>query len=122
METRNIGAIQKINVINFLILTIMMLKQKFINDHNPSTGEVIEKIKISSPGEVASNVKLARKAFKTWSEIPLKNRIVSIRKIEKDLLKEKKNISGTISSEMGKVFKSAVKEVLLALESIDKNI
>ncbi|MCX6164210.1 MAG: aldehyde dehydrogenase family protein [Ignavibacteriae bacterium] len=100
----------------------MMLKQKFINDHNPSTGEVIEKIKISSPGEVASNVKLARKAFKTWGEIPLKNRIANIRKIEKNLLKEKKNIAETISAEMGKVFKSANNEVLLALESIDKNI
>jgi succinate-semialdehyde dehydrogenase / glutarate-semialdehyde dehydrogenase len=100
----------------------MMLKQKFINDHNPSTGDVIEKIKISSPGEVASNVKLARKAFKTWCEIPLKNRISSIRKIEKDLLKEKNNIAETISSEMGKVFKNAQNEVLAAIKSIDINI
>ncbi|MFA5404726.1 MAG: aldehyde dehydrogenase family protein [Ignavibacteria bacterium] len=100
----------------------MMLKQKFINDHNPSTGDVIEKIKISSPGEVASNVKLARKAFKTWSEFSLKNRIASIRKIEKDLLKEKDSITDTISNEMGKVFKNAQKEVLSAIESIDVNI
>lgn len=100
----------------------MMLKQKFINDHNPSTGEVIEKIKISSPGEVASNVKLARKAYKTWSELSLKNRTAIIRKIEKDLLKEKKKIADTISSEMGKIYKSSQREVSSALESINTNI
>ncbi len=100
----------------------MMLKQKFINDHNPSTGEVIEKIKISSPGEVASNVKLARKAYKTWSELSLKNRVKIIRKIEKDLLKEKKKIADTISSEMGKIYKSSQREMLSALESINTNI
>jgi succinate-semialdehyde dehydrogenase / glutarate-semialdehyde dehydrogenase len=101
---------------------MLMLKQKFINDHNPSTGEVIEKIKISSPGEVASNVKLARKAFKTWSEVPLKNRIVSIKKIEKNLIKENKKIAETISAEMGKVYRSSQSEVLSALKSIEINI
>jgi|WetSurMetagenome_2_1015567.scaffolds.fasta_scaffold11969_3 succinate-semialdehyde dehydrogenase / glutarate-semialdehyde dehydrogenase len=100
----------------------MMLKQKFIIDHNPSTGDVLEKIKISSPGEVASCVKLARKAVKTWSDMPLKNRISGIRKIEKDLLKEKDYIAKTISSEMGKVYSSAHKEVLSALKSINNNI
>ncbi|MBK6772186.1 MAG: aldehyde dehydrogenase family protein [Ignavibacteria bacterium] len=46
--------------------------RKFILDINPATGEVIEKIKCSSPGEVASGVKLARKAFKIWSKTPIK--------------------------------------------------
>jgi succinate-semialdehyde dehydrogenase / glutarate-semialdehyde dehydrogenase len=100
----------------------MMLKQKFIIDHNPSTGDVLEKIKISSPGEVASNVKLARKAVKSWSELAFKNRIACIHKIEKDLLKEKDNIAKTISNEMGKVFKASKKEVLSALKSIEINI
>lgn len=100
----------------------MMLKQKFINDHNPSTGDVIEKIKISSPGEVSSNVKLAKKAYKTWSEIPLKSRIKSIRKIEKDLLKAKENIAKSVSDETGKLYKSSLKEVASAFKSIDINI
>jgi len=100
----------------------MMLKQKFIMDHNPSTGELIEKIKISSPGEVASCIKLARKASATWSRIPLKNRIASLRKIEKDIFREKENIAKTISLEMGKPFASAKKEVDTALKTIDVNI
>lgn len=100
----------------------MMLKQKFIVDHNPSTGEVLEKLKISSPGEVSSCVKLARKAVKTWSEFPLKKRIADILKIEKDLLKEKDNIAKTISNEMGKTYKTAQIEVLSAIKSIEINI
>jgi acyl-CoA reductase-like NAD-dependent aldehyde dehydrogenase len=100
----------------------MMLKQKFIIDHNPSTGDIIEKIKISSPGEVASSIKLARKATKTWCETPLKNRIVILKKIEKDILKAKSSIAKTISAEMGKPISYAVQEVETALKTIDANI
>lgn len=100
----------------------MMLKQKFIMDHNPSTGEIIEKIKISSPGEVGSCIKLAKKASKSWYAIPLKNRISSLRKIEKDILKSKDLIAKTISLEMGKPFKHSLKEVENALSTIDVNI
>lgn len=100
----------------------MMLKQKFINDLNPSTGELIEKIKISSPGEVASSVKLARKAVKLWSEIPLKSRISSLRKIIKDLSLDSENIAKNISLEMGKILKESNFEVFSALDSIEKNI
>jgi len=100
----------------------MMLKQKFIIDHNPSTGDIIEKIKISSPGEVASCIKLARKATKSWCEVPLKNRISLLRKIEKDIIKAKNTIAKTISAEMGKPIAYAVQEVETALKTIDVNI
>ncbi|MBI5402537.1 MAG: aldehyde dehydrogenase family protein [Ignavibacteriae bacterium] len=100
----------------------MMLKQKFIMDHNPSTGEIIEKIKISSPGEVASCVKLARKASKSWFAVPLKNRIALLRKIEKDIFKTKDLIARTISVEMGKPLKHSIAEVETVLNTIDVNI
>ena len=100
----------------------MMLKQKFIIDHNPSTGDILEKIKISSPGEVASCIKLARKASKTWWDTPLKNRIIVLRKIEKDIQREKDNIAKTISLEMGKPIENAKQEVEKSLKTIDVNI
>lgn len=99
-----------------------MLKQKFIMDHNPSTGEILEKIKISSPGEVGSCIKLARKAYKTWYAIPLKSRIATLRKIEKDIEKSTDLIARTISAEMGKPFKHSLKEVETALSTINVNI
>jgi succinate-semialdehyde dehydrogenase / glutarate-semialdehyde dehydrogenase len=100
----------------------MMLKQKFIMDHNPSSGEVVEKIKISSPGEVASAVKLARKASKTWSETSLKNRITALKKIERNMVKDADFISKTISNEMGKTIKGALREIQYTLQALDKNI
>lgn len=96
--------------------------RKFILDIDPSNGEIIEKIKCSSPGEVASGVKLARKAFKTWSKVPLKKRIALFRNISRDLLKEKKSIGKLITREMGKVYKSAVGECEGTAYAIEENI
>ena len=96
--------------------------RKFILDINPATGEIIEKIKCSSPGEVASGVKLARKAFKIWSKTPLKKRIALFRNIARDLHKEKKAIGQIITKEMGKVYRSAVGECEGTAYAIEENI
>lgn len=96
--------------------------RKFILDIDPANGELIEKLKCSSPGEVASGVKLARKAFKTWSKVPLKKRISLFKNIQKDLLKEKKSIGSLITKEMGKIYKSAVGECEGTAYAIEENI
>ena len=96
--------------------------RKFILDIDPATGELIEKIKCSSPGEIASGVKLARKAFKSWSKVPLKKRIALFKNISRDLLKEKKIIGKLITHEMGKVYKSAVGECEGTAYAIEENI
>lgn len=96
--------------------------RKFIIDINPATGDLIEKIKCSSPGEIASGVKLARKAFKVWSKIPLKKRIALFKNIARDLAKEKKFIGQIITKEMGKLHKSAVGECEGTAYSIEESI
>lgn len=96
--------------------------RKFILDINPASGELIEKIKCSSPGEVASGVKLARKAFKIWSKTPLKKRIALFKNIARDLHKERKAIGQIITKEMGKVYRSAVGECEGTAYAIEENI
>lgn len=96
--------------------------RKFILDINPATGEVIEKIKCSSPGEIASGVKLARKAFKIWHKVPLKKKIALFKNIARDLHKEKKAIGQLITKEMGKTYKSAVGECEGTAYAIEENI
>jgi acyl-CoA reductase-like NAD-dependent aldehyde dehydrogenase len=98
------------------------MRQKFIVDINPATGELIEKIKCSSTGEIASAIKLARKAYKQWSHCPLKKRIALMKLIARDLKKESKQIGEIITKEMGKVYKSAVNECLGTAESIEHHI
>lgn len=96
--------------------------RKFILDIDPATGELIEKIKCSSPGEVASGVKLARKASKTWQFVPFKKRASLFKNIAKDLHKEKEKIGELITKEMGKLYRSAVGEVEGTAHAIEENI
>jgi len=96
--------------------------RKFILDINPATGELIEKIKCSSSGEIASGVKLARKAYKIWSKTPLKKRIALFKNIARDLSKEKKAIGQLITKEMGKLYKSGVGECEGTAFAIEENI
>jgi acyl-CoA reductase-like NAD-dependent aldehyde dehydrogenase len=100
----------------------MLQQQKFILDINPATGQLIEKIKCSSKGEVASAVKLGKKALKIWSQCPLKKRIVAMKKIAKDILKEKEKIARIITEEMGKVYKSSLGECEGTAYAIEENI
>lgn len=96
--------------------------RKFILDIDPATGELIEKIKCSSPGEIASGVKLARKAFKLWSKTPLKKRISLFKNIARDLSKEKKAIGKLVTKEMGKLYKSGMGECEGTAYAIEENI
>ncbi|HRE40866.1 MAG TPA: aldehyde dehydrogenase family protein [Ignavibacteria bacterium] len=98
------------------------MKQKFILDINPATGELIEKIKCSSYGEIASAIKLARKAWRLWINVPLKNRIAMMKKVAKDFLKEKEILGEIIMMEMGKPLKSAIGEAEAVAYGIEEAI
>jgi len=98
------------------------MQKKFIIDTNPSTGVLIEKIKCSSAGEIASAVKLGHKAFKIWSNTPLKKRLAVMKLIARDLAKAKDRIGRIVADEMGKPLKSAVGEVYGTAYGIEENI
>src|SRR5690606_4350089 len=99
-----------------------IMKQKFIIDINPSTGELIEKIKCSSSGEIASAVKLARKSLKVWSNTPFKKRAAAMKKIADDLHKNREKIGKLVTMEMGKTYKSAVGETIGSSYGIKEHI
>ena len=101
---------------------MITMKQKFILDINPATGELIEKIKCSSYGEIASAIKLARKAWRLWINVPLKNRIAMMKKVAKDFLKEKEILGEIIMMEMGKPLKSAIGEAEAVAYGIEEAI
>lgn len=101
---------------------MITMKQKFILDINPANGELIEKIKCSSYGEIASAIKLARKAWRLWINVPLKNRIAMMKKVAKDFLKEKEILGEIITMEMGKPLKSAIAEAEAVAYGIEEAI
>lgn len=98
------------------------MKQKFIIDVNPSTGEIIEKIKCSSPGEINSAVKIARKAFKFWSDTSVKSRILLFRKIVKSIRDSSDEIARKITLEIGKPIKRSLEEVSDTVKQIEQII
>ena len=95
------------------------MKQKFIIDVNPSTGEIIEKIKCSSPSEVSSAVKNSRKAYKFWRDVPLKTRLSYFKKIIRAIRNEKNFIAESITCETGKPIKYSQKEVTDAVKQME---
>ncbi len=98
------------------------MKQKFIIDVNPSTGEIIEKIKCSSPGEINSAVKIARKAFKFWSDTTVKSRILLFRKIIKSISSSSDEIARKITLEVGKPIKRSREEVSDTIKQMEQII
>jgi acyl-CoA reductase-like NAD-dependent aldehyde dehydrogenase len=86
------------------------MKPKYINDINPATGKVIVSIKCSTKREVLQAVNNARKALPFWSQLPLKERSKRLKAIAKDFAKNKRRIGRLITDEMGKLYRSAVRE------------
>jgi acyl-CoA reductase-like NAD-dependent aldehyde dehydrogenase len=86
------------------------MKLKYINDIDPATGKIIAKVKCSTEKEIDRAVTNAKKALKKWSELTLKQRSSMMEAAAKDFVKEKENIGQLITSEMGKLYKSAVGE------------
>jgi succinate-semialdehyde dehydrogenase / glutarate-semialdehyde dehydrogenase len=86
------------------------MKLKYINDIDPATGRTIAKVKCSTEKEIDRAVTNAKKALKGWSELTLKQRSSMMEAAAKDFIKEKENIGRLITSEMGKLYKSAVGE------------
>lgn len=86
------------------------MKLKFINDIDPATGKTIAKVKCSTVKDIDRAVTNAKKALKSWSELSLKQRSSMMEAAAKDFIKEKENIGRLITSEMGKLYKSAVGE------------
>jgi succinate-semialdehyde dehydrogenase / glutarate-semialdehyde dehydrogenase len=86
------------------------MKLKYINDIDPATGRTIAKVKCSTEKEIDRAVTNAKKALKGWSELTLKQRSSMMEAAAKNFIKEKENIGRLITSEMGKLYKSAVGE------------
>ena len=79
-------------------------------DVNPATGEVIEKVKVSTTAEVDAAVAAARKIQPTWAQVPLEQRCelvkAAVRKIG-----ERPDLAALITREMGKTLRESEEEV-----------
>jgi len=86
---------------------------------NPATQEVVARVPVATPEEVAAAVASAHEAFKSWSKVSLTNRMrimLNFQQLVKDHTQE---LAELVTLEHGKTLPDAEGEVGRALEAIE---
>ena len=93
--------------------------ERYLDVHNPATGEVIAAVPLSSPAEADEAARLARAAFPAWRRIPAPSRIQYLFKL-KELMEENfDDLARSITVENGKVLDDARGEMRRAIENVE---
>ena len=91
----------------------------YINVENPSTGQVIGKVPLSTTEETNLAIEAVAAAYKSWSQVPVAQRIKPLYKLQSLILDNKEKIARSISEEMGKSLSDAGAEVKRILENCE---
>lgn len=84
--------------------------------HSPLTGEVIGRVPVASADTVNKAVAAASKAFETWGEVPVKERVQVLFRFKQIVEADMDTIASLISNENGKTIGEAKAEVEKGLE------
>lgn len=79
-------------------------------DTDPATGEVIAKVKCSTPAEIEAAIAAARSAQPAWAATPLAERVALLKAACNDLAAKQVELAALITREMGKVASEAAEE------------
>ena len=86
---------------------------------NPSTGQIIGKVPLSTAAEVNRAIEAAAEAYKTWSRIPVARRVEPLYKLDALLRENEEKIARTLVEEMGKSLPDARAEMKRIFENIE---
>lgn len=93
--------------------------EKYMDVFNPSTGEVIAKTPCCTKDEVNYAVACAKKAYETWSQVPVFKRVQVLYKF-RDLLDEHMDeLTELVATEHGKVWNEAKGDILKVKEPVE---
>ena len=90
----------------------VVIKGGFIENLNPATGELIQKVKVSTKSDVDAAVAAAKAAQLKWASVPLAQRAELVRLAVRHLGEKKDELAKLITQEMGKTLKESMEEVL----------
>jgi NAD-dependent aldehyde dehydrogenases len=91
----------------------------FIDIENPSTGEVIGKVPLSTTNEANRAIGAAAEAFKNWSMTPVSRRVQPLYKLIGLLRENEEGIVRILSEEMGKSLADARAEMKRVFENCE---
>jgi len=86
---------------------------------NPSTGEVMAKVPLSTPAEVNRAIDAAAAAFTTWSRTPVSRRVQPLYKLVEIIRANEERISRVLVAEMGKSLADAGAEMKRVMENCE---
>ena len=83
---------------------------------NPATGEIIEKIPVTTVEEIQRKIIMAREASQAWGRLTLRQRAKVMKKAQKALVARMDEIVEIVLDETGKTDFDGVIEMLTTLE------
>ena len=93
--------------------------KRYLDVENPSTGQIIGKVALSTVAEVSQAVKAAARAFESWSRTPVARRVEPLYKLVALLRKNEETIARTLVEEMGKSLSDARAEMKRIFENVE---
>ena len=91
----------------------------YLDVENPSTGEIIGKVPLSTPDEAGRAVAAARAAFAEWSATPVTQRVSYMYSLHNLISKNQEKISQILTEEMGKSLPDSRAELKRVLQNIE---
>ena len=86
---------------------------------NPSTGETLAQVPLSTKKAVDEAIDLAAEAYKTWSKTPVSRRVRYLFELNELLRANEEKIAKTLVAEMGKSIPDAVAELKRIYENVE---
>ncbi len=89
-----------------------------IKSINPATQEVIGETPVTTPQELQKIVENSKKAFESWRNVPMKERVIYAWKLADLLLQKKDEIALLTTREMGKPLHEALEDIIFEVDFI----
>ncbi len=90
-----------------------------LESHNPTTGEVLGRIKQASAKDYDACVVAAHEAFLRWREVPAPKRGEIVRRVGNELREHKDSLGQLVTLEVGKILQEGLGEVQEAIDIAD---
>lgn len=91
----------------------------YLDVENPSTGEILAQVPLSTTEETNRAIDVAAKAFPEWSNTPVARRVRYLFELNELLRANEKKLATTLVAEMGKSMPDSIAEFKRAYENIE---
>jgi malonate-semialdehyde dehydrogenase (acetylating)/methylmalonate-semialdehyde dehydrogenase len=91
----------------------------YVDVTNPSTGETLAKVPLSTKAETDRAIAAAAEAYKSWSRVPVARRVLPLYKLVQMLREDEDKIARVLTAENGKSLTDASAEMKRVHENIE---